>query len=76
MKKRMAKMGIKIARFAKNEAEKEVKALMTKHGINKAKAKSAMRKVLVYAIKSARMMETIVKTEAKKAMKQSKKKKK
>jgi len=76
MKKKIAYTFLKIGKYAKNEAEKEVKKMMKHHRIAPAKAKIAVKKIAAHGIKMAKEMHAIAMTEMKKAMKKPIKKKK
>lgn len=75
MKKRIACMCIKVGKYAKKEAEKEVSAMLKKRGVKHDKIKAAAKKVAMHGMKMAREMQKIAIKEMKSAMKTAKKRK-
>ena len=69
MKKKVAKMGLKIAKFAKKETEKELKTIMKKHGVSTKKAKCSIKKVVNFGVRSAKAVERLAISELKKVLK-------
>lgn len=68
MKKQMAHAFLKIGRYAKNQAETEVKKILKHHGVKPAKAKAAAKKIALKGFAMAKELHKIAMTEMRKAM--------
>lgn len=76
MKKEIACMCLKVGKYAKKEAEKQIKAILRKRGVKSDKIKTAAKKVAKHGMKIAREMQKIAIAELKKTMQKTSKRKK
>ncbi len=68
MKKQMAHAFLKIGRYAKNQAEKEVKKMLKYHGVKPSKAKAAAKKIAAKGFAMAKEFHKVAMVEMRKAM--------